>query len=121
MSPEQEWPSDDSADDDYDPENFENSSSYNRVDTEDDASDDAGSSSGIWSLKGEVFSGSERLDKRSKGPKNPSAELIGGADSDETTACEILCGRRQRLAVDYKKLYDVSTVEVAALRFKTQN
>ncbi|CAK9184504.1 unnamed protein product [Ilex paraguariensis] len=106
LSPVQEWPSDDSADDDYDPENFENSSSYNRVDSEDDASDDAGSSSGIWSLKGEVFSGSERLDKRSKGPKNPSAELIGGADSDETTACEILCGRRQRLAVDYKKLYD---------------
>uniref|UniRef100_A0A5B7AW69 Pathogenesis-related homeodomain protein n=1 Tax=Davidia involucrata TaxID=16924 RepID=A0A5B7AW69_DAVIN len=106
LHPEQDWPSDDSEDDDYNPEKIENSGSYSRAGSEDDASDDASSSSSLWSLKGEVFSESGKSAKRSKGHKNTSTELIIGADSEDTTDCEIISGRRQRRAVDYKKLYD---------------
>ncbi|XP_059634589.1 pathogenesis-related homeodomain protein isoform X2 [Cornus florida] len=105
MDPEQEWPSEDSEDDDYDPERIENSCSCNRAGSEGDVSDDASSSSSSWSLEDEVFSESGRSAKRSKGLQNSSAELIIGVDSDETTDCEITHGRRQRIAVDYKKLY----------------
>jgi hypothetical protein len=37
-------------------------------------------------------------------------------DSDESTEGEIICGPRQRRAVDYKKLYDVSITKFSRLR-----
>ena len=39
--------------------------------------------------------------------KNYSVD--SGIGSDETSDAEIICGRRQRHAVDYRKLYDVSS------------
>lgn len=42
----------------------------------------------------------------SNGYKNYSVDSSIG--SDETSDGEIICGRRQRRTVDYKKLYDVS-------------
>lgn len=42
----------------------------------------------------------------SNGYKNYSVDSNTG--SDETSDGEIICGRRQRRTVDYKKLYDVS-------------
>lgn len=38
-------------------------------------------------------------------------------DSDESTEGEIICGPRQRRAVDYKKLYDVSITKFLSLNF----
>ena len=108
LDQEQEWPSDDSEDADYDPEKNENSCSYSRPGSEADASDDASSSSNLWSLEDEVFTESGRPSKRSKGEWNTSFESYIDVDSDKTTDNEILNGPRQRSAVDYKKLYAVS-------------
>ncbi|PSS01315.1 Pathogenesis-related homeodomain protein [Actinidia chinensis var. chinensis] len=105
LDQEQEWPSDDSEDADYDPEKNENSCSYSRPGSEADASDDASSSSNLWSLEDEVFTESGRPSKRSKGEWNTSFESYIDVDSDKTTDNEILNGPRQRSAVDYKKLY----------------
>lgn len=102
LHPEREWPSDDSEDDDYDPEKCENSCSYSRTGSEDDASEAASSCSSLWSLECEVFAESGRLEETGCGHWN--AEF--GADSDETSDCEIICGRRQRRAVDYNQLYE---------------
>ncbi|KAM7477863.1 hypothetical protein LguiA_026076 [Lonicera macranthoides] len=83
---EEEWPSDESDDDDYDPENFDNSCNQSRAESKDNASEsESASSSSLCILEGDLFF---------------------EADSDETTDCEVLSGRRQRRAVDYKKLYD---------------
>ncbi|KAL6977859.1 hypothetical protein U1Q18_026642 [Sarracenia purpurea var. burkii] len=105
QDPEQEWPSDDSKDDDYDPEKNENSCSYGRAGSEADSSDDVSISSSLWSLEDEVLSESGRPSKSRRGGWNSSFESAIGVDSDETTDYEILSGPRQRRAVDYKKLY----------------
>ncbi|KAK3026803.1 hypothetical protein RJ639_041461, partial [Escallonia herrerae] len=104
LNPEEEWPSDDSEDDDYDPENFESSCSYSRAGSGANASDEESSSSSLYSLESEVFGEPGSLANIGKDPI--SAELFVGADTDETTDCEITNGRRQRGTVDYKKLYD---------------
>ncbi|KAK2971633.1 hypothetical protein RJ640_003453 [Escallonia rubra] len=104
LNPEEEWPSDDSEDDDYDPENFESSCSYSRAGSEANASNEESSSSSLYSLESEVFGEPGSLANIGKDPT--SAELFVGADTDETTDCEITNGRRQRGTVDYKKLYD---------------
>ncbi|XAR63743.1 hypothetical protein NMG60_11023789 [Bertholletia excelsa] len=88
----QDWPSDDSEDDDYDPEKIENSCTYSGAASEADDSDDASSSSGLRSLEDELVFESRRP--------------VVYAVTDETSDCEILNGPRQRRAVDYKKLYD---------------
>lgn len=105
QDPEQEWPSDDSEDDDYDPEKNENSSSNGIAGSEADATDDASSSSSLWSLEDEVFSESG---SPGKGRWNASFKASIGADCAETTDHEILSGPRERRAVDYTKLYHVS-------------
>ncbi|XP_057979315.1 pathogenesis-related homeodomain protein isoform X2 [Malania oleifera] len=105
LKPEEEWPSDDSEDDDYDPARNENSSSSSRAGTESNASDDTSSFSSLsWSL--EVLSGSGRLVKRHRDSKIDSVDIAFSGDSDDTTDHEIINGRRQRRIVDYKKLYD---------------
>lgn len=53
----------------------------------------------MWSFDGDCFQLDEGLGLEYY-PGN------GGIDSDESG--EIACGRRQRTAVDYRKLYDVS-------------
>ncbi|KAI8571418.1 hypothetical protein RHMOL_Rhmol01G0118700 [Rhododendron molle] len=102
QDPEQEWPSDDSEDDDYDPEKNETSCSYGRAGSEVDVTDDASSSSSLWSLEDEVFSESG---SPGKGRWNASFKASIGADCAETTDHEILSGPRERRAVDYTKLY----------------
>ncbi|KAJ8767467.1 hypothetical protein K2173_017511 [Erythroxylum novogranatense] len=103
INPEEEWPSDDSEDDDYDPERKENSMSG--AGTDDDASDNSGSSTSLgWSSAGEVSSSSRRQEMESLDYGNPS--IYSSLDSDETSDGEIICGRRRRRVVDYKKLYD---------------
>ncbi|KAF3452738.1 hypothetical protein FNV43_RR03171 [Rhamnella rubrinervis] len=75
LNPDEEWPSDDSEDDDYNPERKENSCSISGAGSDDNMSDDELSSN-------------------------------SSVASDESTDAEIICGRRQRRDVDYKKLYD---------------
>ncbi|XP_022731937.1 pathogenesis-related homeodomain protein isoform X2 [Durio zibethinus] len=96
LNPEEDWPSDDSEDDDYDPDRRENSCRIGGTATDGDESEDTDSSISLsWSVDGEDFSGSGRCENHDS-----------GADSSETSDGEIICGRRRRRAVDYKKLYD---------------
>jgi hypothetical protein len=67
-----------------------------------------------WSLDGEVFSEEEGM-----GCENRFANTF--LDSDESTEGEIICGPRQRRAVDYKKLYDVSITKFVRLSTSTIN
>lgn len=103
LDPGEEWPSDDSNDDDYDPERRENSSTRSGAETDEFLSDDISSSTSLsWSLDAEFFSGKEGM-----GCETHFANT--SLDSDESTDGEIISGPRQRRAVDYRKLYDVST------------
>ncbi|WCJ42273.1 Pathogenesis-related homeodomain protein [Euphorbia peplus] len=103
LNPEEEWPSDDSEDSDYDPEGRENSMSG--AGTGDDASGDASSSTSLgWSSDGEVFSGSRKCQMKNADLTNQS--IYSSLDSDESSDGEIMYGRRQRRAVDYRKLHD---------------
>ncbi|KAK7329743.1 hypothetical protein VNO77_23920 [Canavalia gladiata] len=96
LNPEEEWPSDDSEDDDYNPERKEESHNINKEGTDDDASDDLSSSTSLCSSDGEC----SLVD----GVSHEYFSVNSSIDSDESE--EKACGRRQRKAVDYKKLYD---------------
>ncbi|KAL3534872.1 hypothetical protein ACH5RR_003333 [Cinchona calisaya] len=99
---EEEWPSDDSDDVDYDPEGREYSCTNSISGSGSDSCDDTSNSSSLRSIEDDVLLLSERRDKRHKGSEDNSAEI----ESDEATDYEILCGPRQRKAVDYIKLND---------------
>ncbi|KAG9449228.1 hypothetical protein H6P81_009193 [Aristolochia fimbriata] len=114
IDPTEEWPSEDSEDDDYDPEKFDKS--FNK-DVEESISDDAGSSSGLFWSSDEassvceespcnnsdgVFSNFNRLDLRN----HNICKLADVLDSDNTDGVDTLNSRRQRKDVDYKKLHD---------------
>uniref|UniRef100_A0A2N9G3E0 Pathogenesis-related homeodomain protein n=1 Tax=Fagus sylvatica TaxID=28930 RepID=A0A2N9G3E0_FAGSY len=100
LDPAEDWPSEDSEDDDYNPERRENSCTNSGAEANENASDDTSSSTSLsWSLDGEVFSGKEGM-----GCENHFANT--SLDSDESTEGEIICGPRQRRTVDYRKLYD---------------
>lgn len=107
--PEHEWPSDDSEDDDYDPEKIENISSGSTSNRESNDYDGASSSTSLGSLEDELFAFTGRPEK-SIGFENDSADFIAMLDSDQTTDCEVLNGPRQRTSVDYIKLNDVSVL-----------
>lgn len=112
----EEWPSDDSEDDDYDPEKQEN---INETGNENNMSD-SGKSSG-WSessnetdnesdasltdnLNGYISKGRKR--SRDTDEKNGQEPVIS-LDSDENDGSDMpVSGRRQRRDVDYKKLHD---------------
>ncbi|KAK4257734.1 hypothetical protein QN277_007287 [Acacia crassicarpa] len=99
LNPEEEWPSDESDDDDYNPERREDSHNISAEDIDGDASDDSGSSTSLWNSDDGYSPG---IGKESNDPEFFSVNSC--IDSDESE--EIACGRRQRKAVDYKKLYD---------------
>ncbi|XP_027072537.1 pathogenesis-related homeodomain protein [Coffea arabica] len=102
LCPEEEWPSDDSEDVDYDPEGREFHSPNSMSGSGSDSSVDASSSNSLSSIEDDVLLLSERLDKRHM----VSEGNIAGVESDEATDCEVLSGPRQRKAVDYIKLHD---------------
>lgn len=100
LDPAEEWPSDDSKDDDYDPETNEKTCSRSGI--AESMSDDACSSSGLfWSSdEASSLSGSRRYDK---------VKVAGSPIniySDDTNNLEVTSHRRQRRDVDYKKLHD---------------
>ncbi|CAN1811291.1 Pathogenesis-related homeodomain protein [Linum perenne] len=100
---EEEWPSDDSADDDYDPERREKSMSG--AGTDNNVSDSASSSTSIgWSSDDEALPESKRL--QLEGMDFRSNSIYSNLDSGEPSDAEIVNGRRRRRAVDYRKLYD---------------
>ncbi|KAF9679841.1 hypothetical protein SADUNF_Sadunf06G0056900 [Salix dunnii] len=101
LKSEEEWPSDDSEDDNYDPERRDNFMS--EAGTDNDASDDISSSTSLgWSSDGEVFSGYRRCAMDSLDFRKNS--IHSSLDSDETSDGEIDCGRRRIRTIDYKKL-----------------
>ncbi|QCD80339.1 remodeling and spacing factor 1 [Vigna unguiculata] len=95
-NPEEEWPSDDSEDDDYDPERKEDSHNINMEGSNDSASDDLSSSTSLCYSEDEHFP--------VHGVSHEYLFVNTSIDSDESEGKA--CGRRQRKAVDYKQLYD---------------
>ncbi|GAB4838294.1 hypothetical protein Ancab_027822 [Ancistrocladus abbreviatus] len=105
LNPEEEWPDDDSEDNDYDPSDENNSCG---VSLEGYASDvNSASSSLSCSLVSEAHSesGWSSEQKRPFDNNSPMGQ-IAFQDSDENDGHEIISGPRRRYAVDYKKLYD---------------
>ncbi|GLT67744.1 hypothetical protein SLA2020_400300 [Shorea laevis] len=82
---EEEWPSDDSDDDDYNPERRGNSSTISGAETGENASDDSSISTSLsWSLDGEVFSEEEGMVRRAVDYKKLYDEMFG----KDAPACE---------------------------------
>ncbi|KAJ9550733.1 hypothetical protein OSB04_014778 [Centaurea solstitialis] len=105
---QEEWPSDDSGDDDYDPYRVEKrDSSCSRVCSEGEScdDDDASSSYSLHSLDDTALEDESQKLRRNTGHESTSADLIG-AVSGSGSDCDFVGGRRQRQAVDYRKLYD---------------
>ncbi|XP_028204412.1 pathogenesis-related homeodomain protein-like isoform X2 [Glycine soja] len=97
LNPEEEWPSDDPEDDDYNPERKEDNHNFDTEGADENASNDSTSCSSLLSLNGECPPVDE-------GICHEYYSVNSCLDSDESG--EIACGPRQRKAVDYKKLYD---------------
>ncbi|XP_065017615.1 pathogenesis-related homeodomain protein-like isoform X3 [Musa acuminata AAA Group] len=107
------WPSEDSEDEDYNPETNENSNSRSGI--EENMSNDSSSSSLFSSSDGTIsYSDSEHysyLEKpfniisRSKN-RVDLFDSVGNYDSGPSNECAITSYRRQRRDVDYKKLHD---------------
>ncbi|KAJ4963656.1 hypothetical protein NE237_023595 [Protea cynaroides] len=120
LNQEEEWPSDDSADDDYDPERNNKSCSCSGEGTEEHISDDASSSSILFSSSEDEDSlkpGRQVNDEppngdflqgknRSRDSENDFVDSLTNAESDDSNIYEITGRRRQRRDVDYKKLHD---------------
>ncbi|KAJ8562363.1 hypothetical protein K7X08_011654 [Anisodus acutangulus] len=104
LCPEQDWPSDDSEDDDYDPEKVANSHSSSTDSFESDSSSEASSGSMLGSLEDELLALTGKPGYGSGG-KDYLSEQIAGIDYEETDF-KVLPGPRQRKAVDYIKLND---------------
>ncbi|KAF7806675.1 Pathogenesis-related homeodomain protein [Senna tora] len=96
LNQEEEWPSDDSDDDDYNPEGREDSHNIGTEGIDDNASDGLSSSSSLWASDVECSPGKE-------GVEHEFVSVNSCQDSDGSG--EIACGRRRRKAVDYQKLY----------------
>ncbi|XP_068637984.1 pathogenesis-related homeodomain protein-like [Aristolochia californica] len=115
FDPTEEWPSEDSEDDDYDPEKF--GKSCNK-DVEENISDHADSSSGLfWSSDEANSICEESPDNNTNGGfSNIKSRVDLGnfnicepadvLDSDNSDEVDTLNSRRQRKDVDYKKLHD---------------
>ncbi|KAL6523690.1 hypothetical protein OROGR_017293 [Orobanche gracilis] len=97
LNQEEELPSDDPDDDDYNPERREDSHYANVEGTDDNASFDSSSSTSVWSLNGECSLVDE-------GISHEYFSVNSCLDSDDSG--KVACGRRQCKAVDYKKLHD---------------
>ncbi|XP_008798086.2 pathogenesis-related homeodomain protein-like isoform X2 [Phoenix dactylifera] len=114
LNPAEEWPSEDSEDEDYNPEINEKSSS--RTDIEENMTADSSSSSSIFCSSDEAMSYSEsvhtngngksrHVEQKDRSKANFVVSIIN-AESGETDDCEIMNYQRQRRDVDYKKLHD---------------
>nr|GEU88187.1 pathogenesis-related homeodomain protein isoform X1 [Tanacetum cinerariifolium] len=106
---QEDWPSDESGDDDYDPdrvEKRENSCSNDQVCSDGGSSnDDATSNYSLQSLEDEDLDDESLKLSITMGLESTSADVIGqgsGSGSD----VDFMSGRRQRQSVDYRKLYD---------------
>ncbi|KAE9604717.1 putative transcription factor homeobox-WOX family [Lupinus albus] len=97
LNQEEELPSDDPDDDDYNPERREDNLSTNVEGTDDNASFDSSSSTSVWSLNSECSLVDEAVGRE-------YCSVNRCIDSDDSG--KITCGHRQRKAVDYKKLHD---------------
>ncbi|WOL06487.1 pathogenesis-related homeodomain protein isoform X1 [Canna indica] len=111
LDPAGEWPSDDSGDEDYNPEINENSN--NRLGVEEDMSEDSGSSSSLFCSSDGAISYSvlehceEPFHVLNRGNnKTDILDSMDYFDSGQSNECELISYRRHRRDVDYKKLHD---------------
>uniref|UniRef100_A0A7N0VG39 Pathogenesis-related homeodomain protein n=2 Tax=Kalanchoe fedtschenkoi TaxID=63787 RepID=A0A7N0VG39_KALFE len=103
---EVQWPSDDSNDDDYDPEKKECSYSTGLMEAEDSSSLSRCDSVSIsWSFEEEAFSDLQGSQHSGMPAVMNSACFQSCADSAGTMTDMTIEGCRQRRTVDYKKLY----------------
>ncbi|XP_042468962.1 pathogenesis-related homeodomain protein-like isoform X3 [Zingiber officinale] len=113
-SPGHEWPSDDSGDEDYNPDINENSNSRSGI--EENASDDSDSLSSLFCSSDRAISHSDLeyyscheepfYAMRSKS-KADQLDSLDNFDSGQSNECDIIAHyRRQRRDVDYIKLHD---------------
>ncbi|XP_074563634.1 pathogenesis-related homeodomain protein isoform X2 [Curcuma longa] len=113
-SPGHEWPSDDSGDEDYNPDINENSNSRSGI--EENASDDSDSLSSLFCSSDRAISHSDLeyyscheepfYAMRSKS-KADQLDSLDNFDSGQSNECDIIANyRRQRRDVDYIKLHD---------------
>ncbi|KAG1364505.1 pathogenesis-related homeodomain protein [Cocos nucifera] len=105
----EEWPSEDSEDEDYNPEINDNSNSRTGVD--ENMAGDSSSSSSLFCSSDEAMSCSESRHNNGYGRsfyvKNKDRNKADFVDSINTESGEeIMSYRRQRRDVDYKKLHD---------------
>ncbi|KAL5699559.1 hypothetical protein ACHQM5_030442 [Ranunculus cassubicifolius] len=98
LYPEGDWPSDDSEDDDYDPERIEKMSSYTVMGSEENTTDDASSSSSLDWTSGD--------DDLCSGRLVSDRILEGIPDDPDGSTDHIVYRRRHHGDVDYKKLHD---------------
>lgn len=103
FNPEEEWPDDESDDNDYDPDADENNSII-RSGMNDIGSHEESSCSSLCSLESEGYSDSGLLTERN-GMSSNISPLHPNYIMDFNDH-EIVTGPRQRSAVDYRKLYD---------------
>ncbi|KAI3977908.1 hypothetical protein MKX01_036748 [Papaver californicum] len=122
LNPGDEWPSDESDDDDYDPERNEMSCSISGKGTKDGVADEASSSSSFfWTSDEDANLQSRNLLEHDGCPeggfyqskhrgknsdKINSSKMINNKSSDGSTDLEIRSRCRQRRNVDYRKLHD---------------
>ncbi|KAG1331967.1 pathogenesis-related homeodomain protein [Cocos nucifera] len=114
LYPADDWPSEDSEDEDYNPEKNENSAS--RTGIEENMTGDSSSSSSLMCSSDETMSYSESVHPNGNGKscdveqkaRNEAnfVDSIINAESGEINDCEIVTYLRQRRDVDYKKLHD---------------
>lgn len=102
---QEDWPSDDSGDDDYDPDRVEKhesgcSNSNSKHCSEGESSYDSDSNYSFMSLDDKL------PDDDSRELKIPIPGREGNSGSGSGSDFELVSGRRQRRAVDYRKLYD---------------
>ncbi|KAL8143318.1 hypothetical protein V2J09_016350 [Rumex salicifolius] len=105
INPAEEWPEEDSEDNDYDPLSDE-TSDHNCTSIGVDKSYDQCSSSSILSLESEAHSASGYIEGNIISTNNSEVDTNAGLNNDEANDDETMSGRRRRYAVDYRKLYD---------------
>lgn len=107
LNHEEDWPSDDSEDDDYDPDKKEKG--YDNASGEEndkDVLEESSSSTSLsWSLDDEDLTARDGIGCEDH--FGAGSSMVSDGSNEEG----ITCGRRQRQAVDYKKLYVVSFSE----------
>ncbi|KAL9264690.1 Pathogenesis-related homeodomain protein-like protein [Drosera capensis] len=114
LNPDEEWPDDDSEDNDYDPEREENDGYRPTIGVKNSEDGRLGSTSSSLgsSSDGDTCVESGSSENESMASKNCSSkDYTVARDPDEQTDHEIVSGPRRRDAVDYREMFGKHTAE----------